>query len=51
MVAAWSVAAGAATPLRVCADPNNMPFSNRLQEGFENRIAALVARDLRRPLA
>jgi mxaJ protein len=32
--------------LRVCADPNNMPFSNRDQSGFENRIAALVARDL-----
>jgi len=32
--------------LRVCADPNNMPFSSRDQTGFENRIAALVARDL-----
>ena len=32
--------------LRVCADPNNMPFSCREQTGFENRIAALVARDL-----
>src|SRR4051812_21838742 len=32
--------------LRVCADPNNMPFSTRKQTGFENRIAALVARDL-----
>ena len=32
--------------LRVCADPNNMPFSSRNQTGFENRIAALVARDL-----
>jgi mxaJ protein len=32
--------------LRVCADPNNMPFSNIKQEGFENRIAALVAKDL-----
>lgn len=32
--------------LRVCADPNNMPFSRRDQTGFENRIAALVARDL-----
>src|SRR5689334_13761562 len=37
-------------PLRVCADPNNLPFSNRRQEGFENRIATLVARDLHRPL-
>ena len=32
--------------LRVCADPNNMPFSNQKQQGFENRIAELVARDL-----
>src|SRR5690348_14314066 len=32
--------------LRVCADPNNLPFSNRAGEGFENRIAELVARDL-----
>jgi quinoprotein dehydrogenase-associated probable ABC transporter substrate-binding protein len=34
------------TELRVCADPNNLPFSNRRQEGFENRIAKLLARDL-----
>ncbi len=32
--------------LRVCADPNNLPFSNEQQQGFENRIAELVARDL-----
>jgi mxaJ protein len=32
--------------LRVCSDPNNLPFSNERGEGFENRIAALVARDL-----
>ena len=29
--------------LRVCADPNNMPFSNKAGQGFENKIAALVA--------
>ncbi len=23
---------------RVCADPNNLPFSNERQEGFENRL-------------
>jgi mxaJ protein len=33
-------------PLRVCADPNNLPFTNSSGEGFENRIAALLARDL-----
>jgi mxaJ protein len=32
--------------LRICADPNNLPFSNRRLEGFENEIAALLARDL-----
>jgi len=31
---------------RVCADPNNLPFSNDRREGFENRIAELIARDL-----
>ena len=29
--------------LRVCADPDNMPFSNEAQEGFENRLATLIA--------
>ena len=33
-------------PLRVCADPNNMPFSNEHRAGFENRIAALLAHDM-----
>lgn len=32
--------------LVVCADPNNLPFSNQAAGGFENRIAALLARDL-----
>jgi mxaJ protein len=35
-----------ARTLVVCADPNNLPFSNRARQGFENRIAELVARDL-----
>jgi len=43
---AQSVSAPAERVLRVCADPNNLPFSNSRGEGFENRIAALVARDL-----
>ncbi len=29
--------------LRVCADPNNLPFSNEKGEGFENKLAELVA--------
>jgi mxaJ protein len=32
--------------LKVCADPNNMPFSNKAGEGFENKIIAIVAKDL-----
>ena len=36
----------AAEPLRVCADPNNLPFTNARGQGFENRIAELLARDL-----
>lgn len=34
--------------LTVCADPNNLPFSNRAGEGFENRLAAMIAHDLGR---
>jgi mxaJ protein len=32
--------------LRVCADPDNLPYSNQRGEGFENRLAELVAREL-----
>lgn len=32
--------------LRVCADPNNLPYSNNRQQGFENALATLVANDL-----
>lgn len=35
-----------ALELRVCADPDNMPFSNSRGEGFENRILQLVAKDI-----
>jgi mxaJ protein len=35
-----------ARELHVCADPNNLPFSNQAGEGFENRIMAILARDL-----
>ena len=31
--------------LRVCSDPNNLPFSNDRLEGFENRIASLAGRE------
>lgn len=36
----------ATAPLRVCADPNNLPFSNAGREGFENKLAEMLARDL-----
>ncbi len=35
-----------ARELRVCSDPNNLPFSNQRREGFENKLADLIARDL-----
>ena len=34
----------------VCTDPDNMPFSNNKQEGFEDKIAAVIAEDLKVPL-
>lgn len=36
--------------LTVCGDPNNLPFSNDRMEGFENKIAELIADTLDRPL-
>lgn len=32
--------------LRVCADPNNLPFSNEQQQGFENKLADLIAQSM-----
>jgi mxaJ protein len=32
--------------LKVCADPNNLPFSNRQGDGFENKLAQIIAGDL-----
>lgn len=47
---AAGVAAGGAAAgdweLKVCADPDNLPFSNDKLEGFDNRIAEIVAREL-----
>lgn len=45
-VVSASVSVAAATTLRVCADPNNLPFSNRVQQGFENHLAQMIAKDL-----
>ncbi|HWL69897.1 MAG TPA: substrate-binding domain-containing protein [Geminicoccus sp.] len=41
-----TTASAPARELRVCSDPNNLPFSNEREEGFENRIVALLAKDL-----
>ncbi|MFL5296660.1 MAG: substrate-binding domain-containing protein [Phenylobacterium sp.] len=45
-----ALAACGPRPLRVCADPNNLPFSNRAGEGFENRLVQMIASDLHRPV-
>jgi mxaJ protein len=36
--------------LRVCADPNNLPYSDAQGNGFENKIVSLIANYLHRPL-
>ncbi len=41
----------AKSELRVCAEPDNLPFSNQNQEGFENKIAVLLADDLKAKLS
>jgi mxaJ protein len=40
-----------AQALRVCADPDNLPYSHENGNGFENRIAQLIAEDLGVPLS
>jgi mxaJ protein len=46
LVSGAAVVADSPGELRVCADPDNLPFSNRRLEGFENQIATIIARDL-----
>ena len=50
VVSAASMMIGAAAAdgaaLRVCADPNNLPFSDQVGQGFENKIVGLIASDL-----
>ena len=55
--AAWAAPASAQvsdlvdrSTLRVCADPANMPFTDEAGEGFENKIAELIAAKLNLPL-
>ena len=46
LLAAALQSGAAENALRVCADPNNMPFSNQRQEGLENKLAELLAAQL-----
>ncbi|TDM05912.1 MAG: ABC transporter substrate-binding protein [Ideonella sp. MAG2] len=57
-LAGWPMAAPAQAPapterkaLRVCQDPNNLPFSNAQGQGLENRIAEVFARKLNVPVS
>jgi mxaJ protein len=50
LVCSSSFLAFAAIPLKVCADPDNLPFSNRKQQGFDNQVSELLARELGRKL-
>jgi mxaJ protein len=43
-----AVVSRAEAPLRICADPDNLPFSSRLGNGFDQRVAVLAAHDLHR---
>ena len=42
----WSAFGEEKKQFRVCADPENLPFSNRQLEGFENKIADVIAKEL-----
>jgi len=58
LIAVWAIPGRAGTAieavdpdhLRVCADPDNLPYSNEKGEGFENKIAELLAKEMHRPL-
>ena len=42
--------AGGRDAVRVCQDPNNQPFANDKEQGFENRIAELLGKHLGVPV-
>ena len=46
LAASGDAARAAKDVLKVCQDPNNLPFTNERGEGFENRIAELFAQKL-----
>lgn len=43
---AWRAWGGHIKELRVCGDPDNLPFSNKNLEGYENKIAEVVAKEM-----
>lgn len=43
---AWQAWGDELKQLRVCGDPDNLPFSNKKSEGFENKIAQVIAKEL-----
>ena len=45
-LSALGAMAKAAPELRICSDPGNLPFSNQDLQGFENKIADLIAADM-----
>lgn len=51
VVCVAATAMARADELRVCADPDNLPYSREDGSGFENRIAQLLANDMEMPLA
>lgn len=46
VLVACALSCAAAPLLRVCADPNNLPYSDQQQRGVENKLAQMVAKDL-----
>ncbi len=50
LLCALAPLAAQAGTLRICSDPNNLPFSNDRGQGFENRIAELLGHDLHVPV-
>src|SRR5262245_20917520 len=51
LLSVWAGLAQEKKQFRVCADPENLPFSNQKLEGFENKIAELLAKDFNAPLS
>jgi len=48
LLAAFEASATTPEPLKVCAAENEMPYSNKAGEGFENKLAALLGKALER---